>query len=162
MYYEYIRYDYTIPNTVYYCSDKNNMTGPIDNTETWATHFSGRLYDDIQDQIDAGYIHYLIPVGTSATYSEEYIALGYPPDAISTIATIEVRTTGNGNGNLTLELWQKNANTLDVYEGPLHYREDLGKYITSGAFTHIKVDYTFNASTYDTYTLETALIIGET
>ena len=53
-----------------FIQEDGSIIGPFDTTETWQSHFTGRSWDQPQDQIDAGYPYYLEPTATSGYYEE--------------------------------------------------------------------------------------------
>ena len=52
--------------------DAGALVGPMDTTETWATHFSSRGWASPQDQVNAGYGLYLQPSVASGSYDETF------------------------------------------------------------------------------------------
>ena len=44
----------------------------VNTTETWSEHFTTNSWDSPQEQIDAGYTYYALPVGGEATYQEVF------------------------------------------------------------------------------------------
>ena len=53
-----------------FIKENGSIIGPFDTTETWQSHFTGRSWDQPQDQIDAGYPYYLEPTAISGYYEE--------------------------------------------------------------------------------------------
>ena len=73
----------------------NTIVGPIYLDETWATHFSTRAWNSIQDQITAGYSVYIQPSNTVA--SSDYIeTIQYTTDTASAIASTKVSVSYSG------------------------------------------------------------------
>ncbi len=48
------------------------LLGPVNTTETWATHFTGHSWSTPADQVSAGYPLYAEPSTTTGSYSEVY------------------------------------------------------------------------------------------
>ena len=67
--------------------EAGKMIGPVDTTQTWATHFSSRGWATPADQIAAGYPLYIEPSGTSGSY-EEVIDYGAVLPATVVTATL--------------------------------------------------------------------------
>lgn len=79
-----------------------SLIGPVDTTQTWATHFSSRGWTAPSDQITAGYPIYINPSATSGSYDETFdygsvlgattvtAALGYTVDLGAVTATCQL------------------------------------------------------------------------
>ena len=52
-------------------ASNGGILGPIEDTQTWATHFTGNSWSTLQDAIDAGYTYYAQPAQTADGYYEE-------------------------------------------------------------------------------------------
>lgn len=66
------------------------MLGPVDTTETWASHFSSRGWTSPDSQIAAGYPLYIQPSVTSGAYEEQ---IDYGVVLPSTVVTVTLAST---------------------------------------------------------------------
>jgi hypothetical protein len=87
--------------------EAGNMIGPVDVTQTWATHFSSRGWSSPADQVAAGYPLYIEPSVTSGSY-EEVIDYGAVLPATVVTATL-MSTVLAGAVTVTCTLSYKTA-----------------------------------------------------
>lgn len=52
--------------------DSGHLIGPVNATESWESHFTSHGWTSPQDQVNAGYLYYMEPALTSATYEEKF------------------------------------------------------------------------------------------
>lgn len=52
--------------------DSGKLYGPVDTSQTWATHFTANGWTTPQNQMDAGYPIYINPSVTSGSYQEDF------------------------------------------------------------------------------------------
>ncbi len=76
----------------FYASSASIWAGPVNTSETWATHFSGRAWATPADQIAAGFPVYADPSLTSGSYEE---IVSYATDVQPAIPTTFVTATLN-------------------------------------------------------------------
>jgi hypothetical protein len=88
--------------------ENGTLFGPVNTTETWATHFSSRGWNSPQDQINAGYPRYANPSLTSATYEENF-DYGTVIAASTTIQVTLGYVVEQGTVNVSCQLQYKAA-----------------------------------------------------
>ena len=59
-------------NCVLDTPDNTKLLACVNTTETWETHFTSRAWNSPQDQINAGYLLFIQPALTTATYTEVF------------------------------------------------------------------------------------------
>lgn len=103
--------------------------GPVDATETWATHFTSHAWTTPQDQINAGYAQFAQPALTAGGYYEEDFDTGTTIDAalISLSASSELIA---GSPTITYDIsyrlttgdaWTTVTGVTDVYATNFRY-----------------------------------------
>jgi hypothetical protein len=84
-------YNSAFPGTVVNMyPEGGKLVGPMDTTQTFATHFTSRGWTTPQNQIDAGYPVYANPSATSGSYEE---IIDYGAAIPSTVITATLSTT---------------------------------------------------------------------
>lgn len=70
--------------------EAGHLIGPVDTTQTWATHFSSHSWATPNDQISAGYPLYIEPSVTSGSYEE---VIDYGAALPATVVTVTLAAT---------------------------------------------------------------------
>jgi hypothetical protein len=121
------------------------LFGPVDITQTWASHFSSRGWLTIDDQIAAGYPIYATPSLTSGSYEE---VITYATDAQSAIPSTIVSVTlnsqiitGDVTATLTLSYRLLSSSGWTVLSP--------GSNVLLSSFRQIRVHYDFTCTAGD-------------
>jgi predicted phage tail protein len=121
----------------------------VNTTETWQSHFTSRGWNTPQDQINAGYTHYLMPSTTTASYIEEFdygtVLAGTKVSATLTTSSVAGSTTVTPTisvRQLVTDPWTDYAGLSEVF-------------VTQ--FRYFKIRYDFTSAGGDDLLLLTAL-----
>lgn len=119
--------------------ENGKLLGPVDTSETWATHFTSRGWTTIQNQIDAGYPLYINPSVASGTYQEDF-DYGTVLTATTVTATLG-STVIAGSVTVACQIYYK-VNVGDAWTA-------VGAGLTSvliSSFRYIRVTWTFTTT----------------
>lgn len=127
--------------------ENGKLIGPVDTTQTWATHFSSRGWASPQAQVTAGYPVYIQPSVASGAYSEtlDYFS-GAPETATNklpaTIVTATLGTTAiSGSVSISCQIAYKLASA-----DPWINAETGVTSVLIADFRYVRVTWTFTCT----------------
>lgn len=120
--------------------EDGKVKGPVDTTQTWATHFSSRGWSTPDDQIAAGFPLYIEPSTTSGGYEEE-IDYGVVLPATVVTATLSATTVhGTVAASCTLSYKVAAGDPWTVATA------GLATIFAAGGFRYLRVHYDFTCT----------------
>lgn len=120
---DYILYDDLNPNVVdgvltdcvSYDGEDNAILAPVDNSDTWDSHFSDNSWSNINDQIDAGYPLFCQPTPASGVWSLEVDYGAILPSSGVKLSWEKENIAGNVDVTAQLEVKEAIADNWTVY-----------------------------------------------
>ena len=121
--------------------ENGRLIGPVATGESWASHFSARGWSSPQDQINAGYIHFIEPSQTTAQYRETFDFGSVIATDLATVTSSKADFHGVVASTITIETSLDAASWTTVGTGSQQY-------VSNFRYVRVTVDLAGSAAAF--------------